>query len=218
MQHARTFWPKKKAFTKARDDLTRERQNLPWVRVEKDYVFEGPDGKAGLGDLFGRHSQLIVSHFMFGPDWQEGCPSCSFWADGYDPMIVHLAARDVAFAAVSRTSIENIEAYRKRMGWSFNWVSSLANDFNQDFHVSFSKEELDSGQVNYNFERRAFPAEEAPGLSVFQRDDAGAIFSHVLVLCARSRYVQRCLPSARHHAKGTRRRHASIHHVLVTPA
>ena len=167
---------KEKAFTKARDDLTRERQSMPWVKVEKDYVFDRPHGKVSLADLFGPARQLIIAHFMFGPDWDEGCPSCSFWADGYDPMVVHLAARDVAFAAVSRAPLEKLEAYKQRMGWSFNWVSSLGYDFNQDFGVSFSEDELASGSVAYNYKRGPFPVREAPGLSIFYKDETGNIF------------------------------------------
>lgn len=167
---------KEKAFTKARDDLTRERQSMPWVKVEKDYVFDRPHGKVSLADLFGPARQLIIAHFMFGPDWDEGCPSCSFWADGYDPMVVHLAARDVAFAAVSRAPLEKLEAYKQRMGWSFNWVSSLGYDFNQDFGVSFSEDELASGSVAYNYKRGPFPVTEAPGLSIFYKDETGNIF------------------------------------------
>ena len=167
---------KEKAFTKARDDLTRERQSMPWVKVEKDYVFDRPHGKVSLADLFGPARQLIIAHFMFGPDWDEGCPSCSFWADGYDPMVVHLAARDVAFAAVSRAPLEKLEAYKQRMGWSFNGVSSLGYDFNQDFGVSFSEDELASGSVAYNYKRGPFPVREAPGLSIFYKDETGNIF------------------------------------------
>ncbi len=167
---------KEKAFTKARDDLSRERQSMPWVKIEKSYVFDGPDGKMSLSDLFGEASQLIVAHFMFGPDWEEGCPSCSFWADGYDPMVVHLAARDVAFACISRAPLEKLQAYKTRMGWSFNWVSSLGYDFNQDFGVSFSEDELAGGSVNYNYKNGPFPVTEAPGLSIFYKDSAGDIF------------------------------------------
>ncbi|MGI9425470.1 MAG: DUF899 domain-containing protein [Hyphomicrobiaceae bacterium] len=176
LQARKALLAKEKAFTKARDELTRERQALPWVRITKDYMFDGDDGPKSLAELFDGRSQLIVSHFMFGPDWEEGCPSCSFWADGYDPMIVHLAARDVAFIAVSRAPLAKLQDYRKRMGWSFPWVSSLHNDFNQDFGVSFSKEELASGEVAYNYGRGAFPSEEAPGLSIFYRNDDGEIF------------------------------------------
>lgn len=167
---------KEKAFTRARDELSRERQAMPWVKVEKDYVFDGPDGKVSLAELFGSASQLIVAHFMFGPNWEEGCPSCSFWADGYDPMVVHLAARDVAFAAISRAPLDKLEAYKQRMGWAFHWVSSLGYDFNQDFGVSFSEDELASGNVAYNYKTGPFPVTEAPGLSIFYKDSTGDIF------------------------------------------
>lgn len=167
---------KEKAFLKARDQLSRERQALPWVRIEQPYVFAHADGDITLAELFEDKSQLIVCHFMLGPDWNEGCPSCSFWADFYDPAVVHLAARDVAFAAVSRSSMERIEAYRKRMGWSFTWVSSLANSFNQDFGVSFSAQDVANGQVDYNYAQRPAHGEEAPGLSVFSKNAAGEIF------------------------------------------
>ncbi|MEM9358494.1 MAG: DUF899 family protein, partial [Pseudomonadota bacterium] len=126
--------------------------------------------------LFGTASQLIIAHFMFGPDWEEGCPSCSFWADGYDPMVVHLGARDVAFAAISRAPLDKLEAYKQRMGWSFNWVSSLGYEFNQDLGVSFSEDELASGKVAYNYATGPFPVTEAPGLSIFYKNNAGDIF------------------------------------------
>jgi predicted dithiol-disulfide oxidoreductase (DUF899 family) len=172
----RALLVKEKAFTRARDTLTRERQALPWVRVDNTYTFDGPDGPSTLGDLFGTKSQLIVMHFMFGPDWQEGCPSCSFCADSFDPSRIHLAARDVAFAAVSRAPLAALEAYRKRMGWSFPWVSSLESTFNFDYGVSFTDEALAEGEVYYNYARRPFPSTEAPGLSVFARSDDGAIY------------------------------------------
>jgi predicted dithiol-disulfide oxidoreductase (DUF899 family) len=167
---------REKAFTQARDALTRERQALPWVRVEQTYTFEAPDGPTTLGDLCGTKSQLIVMHFMFGPDWQEGCPSCSFCADGFDPSRVHLAARDVAFAAVSRAPLAALEAYRNRMGWSFPWVSSLESTFNFDYAVSFTDAAMAEGEVYYNYARRPFPSQEAPGLSVFTRGEDGAIY------------------------------------------
>ncbi len=164
-----------KAFTKARDALSARRRALPWTRIEKAYVFRTPTGTATLDDLFGDCSQLIVSHFMFGPDWQEGCPSCSFWADGYNGLDVHLAHRDAAFAAVSNTSLEKITAYRERMGWTFPWVSSLGNEFNRDFNVTFSQAELDAGPVTYNYAEQRFPSTEAPGMSVFFKPGDGTI-------------------------------------------
>ena len=132
---------KEKAFTKERDALCQERRRLPWVKVDKTYVFEGLAGKETLADLFTGRNQLLVYHFMFGPDWKEGCPSCSFWADNYNGAVVHLSHRDVSLVAISRAPLEKLESYRKRMGWSFKWVSSCGNDFNRDYHVSFTPEE-----------------------------------------------------------------------------
>jgi predicted dithiol-disulfide oxidoreductase (DUF899 family) len=167
---------KEKEFNKLRDDLSRQRHELPWEKVEKEYVFDGPNGKQTLADLFDGRSQLIVYHFMFGPDWEAGCPSCSFLADHFDGTLVHLANRDVTLVAVSRAPITQIEAFKKRMGWRFHWVSSFANDFNRDYHVSFTKEEMAGGKVSYNYDLVEFPAEEAPGASVFYKNDAGGIF------------------------------------------
>ncbi len=164
-----------KAFTRARDALAERRRNLPWVRIEQDYRFQSTDGEVSLADLFAGRSQLIVKHFMFGPDWDEGCPSCSFWADGYSGLEDHLAHRDTAFVAISNTSMEKINAYRGRMGWTFPWVSSLGSDFNRDFHVTFSPEDLQAGRVVYNYAQRSFPSTEAPGLSVFFRPDPDTI-------------------------------------------
>lgn len=165
-----------KEFTRLRDELSAKRRQLPWVRVEKDYVFHGANGEVSLDDLFeGRH-QLIVYHFMYGPDWEEGCPSCSFWADNYDRVIVHLNHRDISMVAISNSSSKNLEAYRKRMGWSFKWLSSLKNDFNRDYHVSFSPEEIACGKMTYNFSETSFPSSEGPGLSVFYRDDDANVF------------------------------------------
>ncbi|HET6407074.1 MAG TPA: thioredoxin family protein, partial [Chthoniobacteraceae bacterium] len=167
---------KEKEFTRLRDQLSAERRALPWVRVEKDYVFAGPDGKVALADLFAGRSQLVVYHFMFGPDWQEGCPSCSFVSDHIDAALPHLAARDVTVTMVSRAPFAKLEAFRKRMGWRFNWVSSFGTSFNPDFHVSFTKEEMAVGKVEYNYTLEEFPSEEAPGLSVFYKNAAGEIF------------------------------------------
>jgi predicted dithiol-disulfide oxidoreductase (DUF899 family) len=170
------FLIKEKEFTKLRDELSRQRRELPWEKVEKQYVFDAPGGKQTLADLFAGKSQLIIYHFMFGPEWQEGCPSCSFTMDHVDGALVHLAQRDVAFAAISRAPLPKIEAFKKRLGWRFSWVSSDANDFNFDYHVSFTKEEKAKGKVYYNYELTEFPSEEAPGISVFYKDDRGNIF------------------------------------------
>lgn len=168
---------KEKAHSRARDELTRERQALPWVKVEKAYTFEGPAGKVTLSELFGDKSQLIVQHFMFDPEWKEGCKSCSFMADHMNPSVVHIAHRDTAFAAVSKAPLEKLVAYKKRMRWSFNWVSSFSSDFNHDFHVSFTDEELESKSCQYNFrEGVSFPAREAHGISTFAKDKSGNVY------------------------------------------
>jgi predicted dithiol-disulfide oxidoreductase (DUF899 family) len=167
---------KEKEFTHLRDELSRQRREMPWEKVEKAYVFEGPRGKETLAHLFGGRSQLIVYHFMLGPDWKEGCPSCSFIADHMDGSVVHLAARDVRLVVVSRAPLAQIEAFKKRMGWRFHWVSSFGSDFNYDYQVSMSKEELGKGEVYYNYSMQKFPSEERPGTSVFYKDAAGNIF------------------------------------------
>ena len=164
-----------KAFTRARDALSRKRRELPWEKVEKNYVFDGLDGKETLADLFGGKSQLIVYHFMLGPDWEEGCPSCSLLADHFDGAVIHLAQRDVAFVVVSRAPLQQIEKFKRRMGWHFKWVSSFGNDFNFDYHVSATPEEKAKGIANYNYEVTEFPSEERPGASVFCKN-AGDIF------------------------------------------
>jgi predicted dithiol-disulfide oxidoreductase (DUF899 family) len=167
---------KEKALTRATDDISVERRRLPVVRVEKSYVFETPSGRRTLAELFDGRSQLVVYHFMMGPEWAEGCPSCSLLADHFHGSLVHLAERDVTLTAVSRAPLSNIEAFKRRMGWTFPWVSSYANDFNWDYHVSFTKEEMAAGTMYYNFGSAQFPADEAPGLSVFYTDDSGAVF------------------------------------------
>src|SRR6267154_1653732 len=153
---------KEKEFTKLRDELSRQRRELPWEKVEKQYVFDGPNGKETLADLFDGKNQLIVYHFMFGPGWEEGCPSCSFVADHFDGSLVHLANRDVTLVVVSRAPLAQIEAFKKRMGWRFKWVSSSVTDFNYDYQVSMTKEELQKGQVYYNYSMQQFPSEERP--------------------------------------------------------
>ena len=167
---------KKKQLTRQRDAVSDERRELPWLKVEKNYVFDGPDGKETLADLFQGKNQLIVYHFMFGPEWNEGCPRCSFNMDHTDGALVHLAQRDVRFVAISRAPLPKIEAFKKRMGWRFNWVSSYGNDFNYDYHVSFTKDEMAKGNVYYNFDLNEFPSEEAPGISVFYKQGTGDIF------------------------------------------
>jgi predicted dithiol-disulfide oxidoreductase (DUF899 family) len=167
---------KEKAFTRERDALSAERRALPWVKVDKDYVFEGAHGKKRLADLFGGRSQLIVYHFMFHPDWTAGCKSCSFWADNFNPVVVHLNQRDVNMVAISRAPHPQLAAFKQRMGWSFEWLSSHGNDFNHDFAVSFTPDELKQDNNNYNFGTRKFAGPEAPGLSVFFKDADGTIF------------------------------------------
>lgn len=164
-----------KELTRQRDELSRQRRELPWERADKNYVFEGPDGPETLADLFSGRNQLIVYHFMLGPNWEEGCKSCSFLADHFDATRIHLAHRDVTFAVVSQAPMPRIQAFQKRMGWRFRWVSAFANDFQSDYGVHFTKEEL-SGDVTYNYRKIHFGLEEAPGLSVFYKDEAGGIF------------------------------------------
>ncbi len=167
---------KEKAFTRLRDELSAERRALPWVRIENDYVFEGASGKVRLADLFTGRGQLIIYHFMFHPDWNAGCKSCSFWADNFNAVIAHLNQRDVSMAAVSRAPFDKLAAFKKRMGWSFEWVSSYGNDFNHDFAVSFSPDEVKLNEKNYNFGTQHFPGPEAPGMSVFCKDGDGEIY------------------------------------------
>ena len=188
LQARKAFLAEERAFTHQRDELSRKRRELPWVKVEKQYVFDGPRGPVVLEDLFQSRSQLIVYHFMFGPGWKEGCPSCSFVADQFDGMLVHLADRDVSLAAVSRAPIQEIEAFRKRMGWRFPWVSSHGSDFNHDYHVSFTPEERANGTMYYNYGPFEFPSDEAPGASVFYKDAKGDDLSHVFHVCARTRH------------------------------
>jgi len=165
-----------KELTRARERLSEERRALPWVKVDKPYLFDAADGRKTLADLFKGKNQLVVQHFMFAPDWNEGCKSCSFWADGFERMIPHLAARDTTLVAVSRAPLPKLLAFRNRMGWTFDWVSSAASDFNYDYAVSFTPDDLKSGNRIYNFGTADFSIEEAPGISVFYRNEAGDIF------------------------------------------
>ena len=166
---------KEKALTRQRDDLARQRRALPWVKVERDYVFEGQGGRKSLVELFDGRTQLIVYHFMFGPEWEEGCPSCSFWADNFEGIGVHLAHRDATLVAISRAPLARLAAYQQRMGWTFPWYSSADNDFNFDFGVSFTTEQVESGSAVYNY-RQTKVMDELPGVSVFIRGDAGEVF------------------------------------------
>jgi predicted dithiol-disulfide oxidoreductase (DUF899 family) len=176
LQARKDLLAKEKEFTRLRDQLSQARREMPWEKVDKAYVFEGQSGKETLADLFEGKSQLIVYHFMYGPDWEEGCPSCSFWADNFNGIDVHLKHRDIAMIAVSRAPLETLDAYKNRMGWTFKWVSSLGTDFNFDFNVSFTPEEMEKAEMNYNYERRKFPSEEGPGISVFYKNERGEIF------------------------------------------
>ncbi|HEY1382912.1 MAG TPA: thioredoxin family protein [Dongiaceae bacterium] len=172
----RALLAKEKQLTRQRDQLSAERRKLPWVRIDKPYVFDGPGGKATLADLFDGRSQLVIQHFMFGPDWEEGCVGCSFGADHVDAARLHFEHRDLSFAAVSRAPLAKIEAFRRRMGWRFPWVSSLGSDFNYDFNVSFTKDQLVRGKVSYNYELVDSQSEDLSGISLFYKDESGAIF------------------------------------------
>ena len=166
-----------KELTRLRDEIVEARQALPWERVEADYVFEGADGPESLSDLFGDASQLIIYHFMFDPEWDEGCISCSFLADHFNPITIHIEQRDAAFAAISRAPLDKLQAYQDRMDWQFKWLSSNANSFNFDYRVSFSLEDVDASRREYNYALQSqFDGAEAPGLSVFYKDESGEIF------------------------------------------
>ena len=165
-----------KELLRLHDKLAVKRRALPWVKIDKNYVFAGPAGQVSLADLFEGRGQLVIQHFMLGPGWEQGCKSCSFMMDHFNAAAVHLPARDVSFAAVSRAPISEISAFKKRMGWNVNWVSAHDTDFNGDFHVSFTPREMASGEVYYNYGKRPFPHEEAPGVSVFARGADGAVY------------------------------------------
>jgi predicted dithiol-disulfide oxidoreductase (DUF899 family) len=166
---------REKELTRLSDQIARERRALPWVRIEKNYVFEAPEGRRTLAELFDGRRQLIVQHFMFAPGWEEGCKSCSFMADHVDGMRAHLAQRDLTLLVVSRAPLADIERFRRRMGWQFKWVSSQGTDFNYDFGVSFTPEERGRGEVYYNYDLQQFPQAEAPGISVFYKDGGGEV-------------------------------------------
>ena len=170
------FLSKEKEFTRLRDELSRQRRTLPWEKVEKRYEFDSTRGKVTLADLFDGRGQLIVYHFMFGPGWEAGCPSCSYLADHFDGPTIHLANRDTTLVVISRAPLAQIEAFKKRMGWKFEWVSSFGSDFNYDYHVSFKPEEKASGKVEYNYAKGEFPSDEGPGASVFAKNAAGEVF------------------------------------------
>lgn len=165
-----------KDLTRRRDAIAAKVRELPWVKVEKEYVFDSPAGPVPLAELFGDKSQLVVYHFMFDATWSQGCKSCSFIADHYDPLVIHLAHRDISFATVSKAPIEKIEPFRQRMGWSFPWVSGEDCDFGRDFGVSFTDQELTDGNMIYNFTTKPYPIRELPGLSVFAKGENGEVY------------------------------------------
>jgi predicted dithiol-disulfide oxidoreductase (DUF899 family) len=176
LQARKALLAEEKEFTRARDALSARRRALPWVRINKPYRFVGPEGALTLSDLFGPHRQLIVYHFMFAPEWEKPCKSCSFWADGFDRAVVHLAHRDTAIVAVSRAPLEKLEARKRMMGWSFPWVSAGDGDFNYDFSVSFRDEDLKSGTATYNYQPKQGSMKDLPGISAFVKGDEGAVY------------------------------------------
>jgi predicted dithiol-disulfide oxidoreductase (DUF899 family) len=170
------FLAREKELTHLRDKLARERRELPWEKVETPYTFDGPNGRVSFGDLFKGKSQLLVYHFMFAPEWEAGCPSCSLVADGFAGSVPHFESRDASFAAISRAPIAKLESFKKRMGWKFDWVSSFGNGFNADYGVTFTPEEIASKKKIYNYETMTHPSVEAPGLSAFAKNTKGEIF------------------------------------------
>ena len=165
-----------KAFLRKRDELSAKRRTLPWVKIDEEYQFDSPNGRINLSDLFGDKSQLTIYHFMLGEDWEQGCPSCSFWADGFDGTTAHMAHRDAAFTCVSNAPLAKIDAYKKRMGWAFDWVSCHGSNFNHDYHASFTAEEMAAGKMQYNYRETSFPADEAPAISIFAKDEEGNVY------------------------------------------
>jgi predicted dithiol-disulfide oxidoreductase (DUF899 family) len=175
LEARKQFLAREKEFNHLRDQLSADRRALPWERVDKQYVFEGANGRETLADLFAGRSQLVIYHFMLGPGWEEGCKSCSFWADNLNGVDIHLAHRDVTALLVSSAPLAEINAYRQRMGWSLKWVSSAGSDFNKDYHVTFTPEELEKGEVFYNYAWSKLSGTEMPGISVFYRDANGTV-------------------------------------------
>ena len=172
----KSFLAKEKEFTRLRDELSAQRRALPWERVEKDYVFEGPKGKETLAQVFDGRSQLVVYHFMFAPEAEVPCKSCSFWADNFNGIIAHLNQRDVTFVAISRAPLPKLQAFAKRLGWSFKWLSSGGNDFNYDYNVSFRPGDAGKGGASYNYKPTETTMADLPGISVFSRDAEGQVF------------------------------------------
>ena len=167
---------KEKEFTVLRDQLSQQRREMPWVKIDKDYRFDSTQGTESLADLFNGKSQLIVYHFMFHQDWQIGCKSCSFWADNFNNIVTHLNHRDVNLVAVSSAPLKRLIAFRKRMGWNFHWVSSSSSEFNADYNVTFTADDVKSGTTYYNYQVSPFPIEEAPGISVFYKNEFDELF------------------------------------------
>jgi predicted dithiol-disulfide oxidoreductase (DUF899 family) len=170
------FLQKEKEFTQLREELSRQRRELPWERVDKNYLFETDTGQQSLADLFGKRDQLVVYHFMFAPEWETGCRSCSFWADNFNGIVPHLNQRDVSFIAISRAPLDKLKSFGARMGWNFNWASAGSNDFNYDYQVSFTPEEIAAGEVAYNYTREPVGMNEKPGISVFYKSEEGTVF------------------------------------------
>ena len=176
LEARKQFLAREKEFNRLRDQLSADRRALPWERIDKQYVFEGPNGRETLADLFAGCSQLVIYHFMLGPGWKEGCKSCSFWADNLNGVDIHLAHRDVTALLVSSAPLAEINAYRQRMGWGLKWVSSAGSDFNKDYHVTFAPEELEKGEVFYNYAWSKLSGTEMPGISVFYKDADGTVY------------------------------------------
>lgn len=176
LRERKALLEREKEFTRARDNLSAARRDLPWVRVDKDYRFQGEDGEATLADLFNGNNQLIVYHFMYGTDWQEGCKSCSFWIDNFEGIAAHLAARDTALVLISKGPLDRLLAFRNRMGWSLPWLSAATSDFNEDYGVTFSPEDMEAGNVTYNFNQTKLGSGEMPGISIFTKGEDGEIY------------------------------------------
>ena len=176
LEQRKNLLEREKEFNRTRDALSAARRDLPWVRVDKDYPFDGNSGAVSLGELFGAHSQLVIYHFMFAPDWQAGCKSCSFWMDNFEGTEAHLGARDTALAMVSSAPLKTLQKFRARMGWTMPWVSAANTDFNQDYGVTFSQQDIADGTAVYNYDTLKHGAPEMPGISVFAKDENGAIY------------------------------------------
>ena len=208
---------REKELTQAREAVSEQRRNLPWVKVDKDYVFDGPHGKVTLADLFGGRSQLVVQHVMFAPEWDAACKSCSFWADGFERMVPHLAARDTTLVGISRAPQQKLDAFKARMGWTFDWYSSAGNDFNYDYAVSFTPEQVKSGAKVYNFGTSGFGGEEAPGISVFYQRGRRDL-PHLFLLRPRPRHDERRLSLSRPDPARPPRRGLALSDGLAAPA